>query len=92
MNLHTKMDLKVFRVGLRWSRNALFSLPIKVLFPKFTINIMGKRRGNKHTYMLHLGRMNHSYKKENLLIFFQLDNNVGAKIYFTSEVFGSSLG
>jgi hypothetical protein len=31
-------------------------------------------------------------KKENILIFFQLDNNIGARIYCRGEVSGSSLG
>jgi hypothetical protein len=43
MNLGSKKDLRVSRVGLRWSRNAFFSLPIEVLFPKLTINVTGER-------------------------------------------------
>jgi len=43
VNLGSKKDLRVSRVGLKWSCNAFFSLPIKVLFPKLTINITGER-------------------------------------------------
>jgi hypothetical protein len=43
VNLGLKKDLKVSRVGLRWSCNAFFSLPIEVLFPKLTINVTGER-------------------------------------------------
>jgi len=43
VNLGSKKDLRVSRVGLRWSRNAFFSLPIEVLFPKLTINVTGER-------------------------------------------------
>jgi hypothetical protein len=51
MNLGSKKDLRVCRVGLRWSCNTFFSLPIKVFFPKLTINVTGEReRGNKHTW------------------------------------------
>jgi hypothetical protein len=38
-----KKDFRVFRVGLRWSYNGFFSFPIKVLFPKLTINITRER-------------------------------------------------
>jgi hypothetical protein len=48
VNLGLKKDLKVFRVGLKWSCNTFFSLPIEVLFPKLTIN-RGKER---ETFML----------------------------------------
>jgi hypothetical protein len=30
-------------VGLRWSHNAFFSRPIEVIFPNFTIKLMGER-------------------------------------------------
>jgi len=43
VNLGSKKDLRVSRVGLRWSRNAFFSLPIEVLFPKLTINVRRER-------------------------------------------------
>jgi hypothetical protein len=43
VNLDLNKDLKVFKVGLRWSCNTFFSLPIEVLFPKLTIN-EGKER------------------------------------------------
>jgi hypothetical protein len=43
VNLGSKKDLRMSRVGLRWSRNAFFSLPIEVLFPKLTINITRER-------------------------------------------------
>jgi len=48
VNLDLNKDLKVFRVGLRWSCNTFFSLPTEVLFPKLTIN-EGKER---ETFML----------------------------------------
>jgi hypothetical protein len=50
----------------------------RFFFPKLTINVMGKGRGNKQTWR--------AQKNKNLLIFFQLDNNVGVKIYFMGEV------
>jgi hypothetical protein len=50
VNLGSKKDPKVSRVGLRWSHNTLFSLPIKVLFPKLTSKIKGKWTWNKHTW------------------------------------------
>jgi hypothetical protein len=38
MNLDSKKDLKMSKVGLRWSRNAFFYLPIEVFFTKLTTN------------------------------------------------------
>jgi hypothetical protein len=48
VNLGLKKDLKVFRLGLRWSCNTFFSLPIEVLFPKLTIN----KEKERETFML----------------------------------------
>jgi hypothetical protein len=94
VDLGSKKDLRVYKVGLRWSCNT-FS------FPK-TYHSCNKGKGKgtstlgEHnttkSCMLCSGRMNHSLKKENILIFFQLDNSVDARIYFKGEVFGSSLG
>jgi len=38
MNLDSKKDFKMSKVGLRWSRNAFFYLPIEVFFTKLTTN------------------------------------------------------
>jgi hypothetical protein len=83
-------------VGLKWSHNTFFSLPIKVLFSKLTINITGignehiwKAQYNKDLYVA-FGKDDYLFKKLNILILFQLDNKVGARIYFMGEVFGSS--
>jgi hypothetical protein len=43
VNIGSKKDFRMSRVGLRWSRNAFFSLPIEFLFPKLTINVPGER-------------------------------------------------
>ena len=102
MNLGSKKDLRVSGVELRrCSCKAFFSFPIKVLFLKLTVN-KEKGGGNEHTWRAQYNKelyaafgKNESLlkkKRESIDFIIQSDNIVGARIYFTGEVSGSSPG
>lgn len=89
----------MFRAELRRSFcNAFFFLPIQVLSLKLIISNKKRGRKNKHTWRAQYNKelyaafgKNESLLKKRIIIF-QLDNNIGAKNYFTGEVSGSSPG